>query len=456
MIVQFETSSVTIARAIGAKHYGADMAVKHITTDSRLLDDKSLFVPIAGQKFDGHDFIEEVCKSGKCSSVLTHKHTDVAIAERYGVSAIVCDDTLHAYMDIALWHRKNFDIPTIGITGTNGKTTTKEMIANVLESQGRVLKTEKNYNNEIGVPYTLLHLNKEHVFAVIEMGMNHIGEIHRLSLAAAPDVAVITNIGEGHLEFVGSTMNVAHAKAEILDGMNKGICIINNETKHKDIVINKANDKKINVITFGLTGDIRPATFAVYADKTVVQYDGIDFVVYAYGFHNVYAMLATIAVAKILGIPLNHVKESLECFKPVSMRSALHNGRCIIIDDSYNANPLSMEYAFASASMVFPHKRKIAVLSDMKELGNVSKELHYEIGAKLAHSGFAYLFIWGNDARFYADGAIATGFERSQVYIYDDKEELIPALRQFIQADDVVLVKGSRSMKMEEVVKALE
>ncbi|HOM86973.1 MAG TPA: UDP-N-acetylmuramoyl-tripeptide--D-alanyl-D-alanine ligase, partial [Spirochaetota bacterium] len=352
MIVQFETSSVTIARAIGAKHYGADMAVKHITTDSRLLDDKSLFVPIAGQKFDGHDFIEEACKSGKCSSVLTHKHTDVAIAERYGVSAIVCDDTLHAYMDIALWHRKNFDIPTIGITGTNGKTTTKEMIANVLESQGRVLKTEKNYNNEIGVPYTLLHLNKEHAFAVIEMGMNHLGEIHRLSLAAAPDVAVITNIGEGHLEFVGSTMNVAHAKAEILDGMNKGICIINNETKHKDIVINKANDKKIKVITFGLTGDIRPATFAVYADKTVVQYDGIDFVVYAYGFHNVYAMLATIAVAKVLGIPLNNVKESLECFKPVSMRSALHNGRCIIIDDSYNANPLSMEYAFASASMV--------------------------------------------------------------------------------------------------------
>ncbi|MGB4267886.1 MAG: UDP-N-acetylmuramoyl-tripeptide--D-alanyl-D-alanine ligase, partial [Spirochaetota bacterium] len=275
MIVRFETTSQTIADAINAVHHGAGQPVHYITTDSRLLEDKSLFVPIAGNKFDGHDFIGDVCKTRKCTSFLTHKQDKVNIADHYKVSAIYCNDTLQAYAAIARWHRKKFDIPVIGVTGTNGKTTTKEMIAQVLSTEGQCLKTQKNYNNEVGVPFTILHLHNTHSYAVIEMGMNHPGEISRLSQVAMPTIAVITTIGEGHLEFLGSTENVAHAKAEILDGMNAGsICILNNDTKHTDVIKKKAREKNIKVITFGLSGDIAPGSYTLFQDKTVVEYNG--------------------------------------------------------------------------------------------------------------------------------------------------------------------------------------
>lgn len=457
VIVRFETTSQTIADAIHAVHHGRVQHVQYITTDSRLVEHKSLFVPIAGNKFDGHDFIEDVCKTGKCNSFLTHKQNTVHIADYYNASAIYCSDTLQAYAAIGRWHRKKFDIPVIGVTGTNGKTTTKEMIAHVLSTEGECLKTQKNYNNEIGVPFTILHLHDNHRYAVIEMGMNHPGEISRLSQIALPTIAVITNIGQGHLEFLGLTENVAYAKAEILDGMAAGsICILNNDTKHIDIIKKKAHEKNINVITFGLSGDIVPTSYALFHNKTVLEYDGVKIEVPAYGFHNVYAAIATIAVAGIMGKSTMEVKKALHNFKPAAMRSDIRKGRCTIIDDCYNANPLSMEYAFKSASMVFPKKRKIAVLSDMKELGALSKDLHREVGSKLATSGFSYLFVWGDDARYYADGATQNGFGKSQVKLFDTKEGLISFLLQFVHSDDVVLVKGSRSMKMEEVVNALE
>ncbi len=457
MIVRFDTTSQIIADAINAVHHGSVQPVQYITTDSRILEDKSLFVPLAGSKFDGHDFIEDVCKTGKCTSFLTHKQDKVSITDHYNASAIYCSDTLQAYAAIARWHRKKFDIPVIGITGTNGKTTTKEMIASMLSTLGSCLKTEKNYNNEIGVPFTILQLKNNHQYAVIEMGMNHSGEISRLSQVALPTIAVITNIGEGHLEFLGSTENVAHAKSEILDGMTEGsICILNNDTKHTDVVKKKARDKNINVITFGLTGDMCPSSYTLFPDKTVVNYEGVPITIPAYGFHNVYAVIATIAVARIMGIPLVNVKEALHNYTAVSMRSDIKRGRCTIIDDCYNANPLSMEYAFISAAKVFPDRRKIAVLSDMKELGELSRNLHFTVGEKLKASGFSYVFVWGNDAQYIANGAIAGGLDHTQVLIFDSKDELIAFLLQFIKRDDVVLIKGSRSMKMEEVVNALE
>ncbi len=457
MIVRFETTSQTIADAINAVHYGVGQPVQYITTDSRMLEDKSLFVPIAGNKFDGHDFIEDVCKTGKCTSFLTHKQDKVYIADQYNASAIYCNDTMQAYAAIAHWHRKKFDIPVIGVTGTNGKTTTKEMIAQVLSIDGKCLKTQKNYNNEVGVPFTLLHLQNTHSFAVIEMGMNHPGEISRLSQVVMPTIAVITNIGAGHLEFLGSTENVAHAKAEILDGMNAGsICILNNDTKHTDIIKKKAREKNIKVVTFGLSGDIAPESYRLFQDKTVVEYNGVEITVPAYGFHNVYAAIATIAVAGVMGKSVIKVKEALHTFRPVTMRSDIKKGCCTIIDDCYNANPLSMEYALKSASMVFPDRRRIAVLSDMKELGTHSKDLHFTVGTKLKASGFSYVFVWGDDARYIANGAIAGGLDSTQVKYFDSKEKLIAFLQQFVQQDDVVLVKGSRSMRMEEVVNALE
>lgn len=457
MIVPYTITSKELSKVLGASHHGNDMPIQHVTTDSRKLQGACLFIPIVGQKFDGHDFIEDVCKSGMCASFLTHRKEYIDVANRYNVSAVHCADTLKAFLALAQWHRRQFNLPVVGITGTNGKTTTKEMIAHVLSKQGECCKTQKNYNNEIGVPYTVLHLNATHTYAVIEMGMNHGGEIERLSKTAMPTIGMITSIGEGHLEFLGTTENVAHAKSEILDGMEEGsIFLLNSDTKHVDIPKKKALQKKIPIITYGLSGQIQPSSYTLHADKTIVSYEGIDFSVGSYGLHNIYSMLGTIAVAKVMGLSLHDVKDAMEDFAAVSMRSDIKKGKCTIIDDSYNSNPLSLEYALRSAMHVFPDKRKIAVLSDMKEMGVLSQELHYEAGTKLAPAGFSELFVWGNDARYYADGAAASAFDRSRIRIFDEKEELIKNLIQCIHPDDVVLVKGSRSMKMEDVVKALE
>jgi len=426
-----------------------------ISTDTRSIDKGELFIPLKGKNYDGHSFIPQALELSGGGCLCERNQAGMVADVRETV--ILVDDTLKALANLATYKRKRTKGQFIAITGSNGKTTTKEMIAQVLSTEGQCLKTQKNYNNEIGVPFTILHLQNTHSYAVIEMGMNHPGEISRLSQIALPTIAVITNIGEGHLEFLRSVENVAHAKAEILDGMAAGsICILNNDTKHAEIVKKKAREKNINVITFGLTGDIAPESYTLFQDKTVVEYDGVEITVPAYGFHNVYAAIATIAVARIMGKSVIKVKEALSNFKPVAMRSDIKKGRCTIIDDCYNANPLSMEYAFTSASMVFPDKRKIAVLSDMKELGTYSRDLHFTVGTRLKASGFSHVLVWGNDARYIAEGAIAGGLDNSLVNVFDSKEELIAFLQQFVKHDDVVLVKGSRSMKMEEVVNALE
>ncbi len=460
MKVDYKSTIGSVAKSCeGALIAGnSEMEIDTITTDSRELGNDNLFIPIVGERFDGHQFVEALASSKKIVGFLTMREEHRAVAEQSGTSAILCDDTMKAYGRIASSYRQEIDPIVIGITGTNGKTTTKELLWSVLNKKTQTLKNEKNYNNEIGVPYTLLGLKNEHKWAVIEMGMNHAGEIDRLSKIAEPDMAIITNIGEGHLEFLGSIENVARAKSEITNGMKKGSLIfLNRDTEGFNILYDRSIEMELNVKSFGLSSDadINPDSYSISRNGIELNYNGEVFEVPVYGIHNVYNALIVIAVAYELGIEANIIKEAFLEFTNVDMRSQVLDRGYIIINDTYNSNPLSSKYALESLKKVFCDKRKIAMFSDMKELGASSKSYHRELGKQVNEYGIDLLCTWGEMAEDIAEGARSAGMKGDDVIHFNSKEELIDFALQNFTEDDVVLIKGSRSMKMEEVVEAL-
>lgn len=448
------------ARSCGSLIAGsADTVIKTISTDSRELGDDNLFVPIAGEKFDGHNFIESLCSEKKLTAFLTQNPEHQEIARKNSISAILCENTLAALGSIAASHRSQFTIPVIGITGTNGKTTTKELLWSVFSQNAPCHKNKKNYNNEIGVPFTLLELNSQHRRAVIEMGMNHRGEIHRLSCMTGPDAAVITNAGEGHLEFLETVENVALAKSEILHGMKSGSLIfLNRDSAYFDLMERQAVNYGVRVRTFGLsdTADMFPVNMRAFSDRLELTLDNDVFSAPLYGVHNAVNMLAAIAVAREYGIKSGEIKAGLSAFVNVDMRSQIieHDGY-FIINDAYNSNPLSSHFALRSVNQIYPAQRKIAILSDMKELGDTAEQLHRAAGTDVAENRFDYLFTFGDDARFIAEGALAAGMEKMRVNHFTTKDTMIQSVKEILREGDVVLVKGSRSMKMEEVADGL-
>lgn len=432
--------------------------VKSITTDSREVDGDCLFIPIRGNRFDGHDFIAELVPSGRIIGFLTERDDFTMLASRYNVAAIFCDNSLAAYGEIARAHRMMMPAKVIGITGTNGKTTTKELLWTLLSSTYRCHKNEKNFNNEIGVPHALLGLQQEHEFSVIEMGMNHIGEIARLSNIARPDISIITCVGEGHLEFLGSVENVARAKAEIVGGMKpNSILYLNADSPYGDIVLQAARERSVRVVTFALEtkADIMPESVSLQLREISLTYKGETYRAPLYGIHNAYNLLIALAVALELGVEPSKAKEALANVAAVDKRSEIIERGYIVINDTYNSNPLSAKSALVSAQRVFPEARKIAVLSDMKELGEKSGYYHRELGKKAAECGFFSLYTWGEYSKDIARGAVEAGMPEQRVFRFSEKETLIEALLLSVRKGDVVLVKGSRSMKMEEVTDAL-
>jgi UDP-N-acetylmuramoyl-tripeptide--D-alanyl-D-alanine ligase len=436
-----------------------DKEIRSITTDSREIGKDSLFVPIVGERFDGHKFIDGLVKSGSIAAFLTMSDDHGKLARAYHAGAILCEDTLKAYGSIASYHRSSMKAKVIGITGTNGKTTTKELLWAILNRKHMTLKNEKNYNNEVGVPYTLLGLRKEHNWAVIEMGMNHSGEIDRLSGIAKPDITLITNVGEGHLEFLCTVENVALAKCEIMNGMAPGSSVIlNRDMQYFNLISKKASDMDMNIKTFGLSdnADVKPDSYKLFFDTIRFEYNNEEYVIPLYGLHNIYNALAAMTVALELGVPTNIIKDAFRDFKNIDMRSQIVTaGNYIIINDTYNSNPLSAGYALKSLNEIFPDKRRIAILSDMKELGSSSENFHRELGKQIAMHGIDMLFTWGEMAEKIALGAIESGMKKGSVLHFKTKPELIDYAKINLTDDDVILVKGSRSMKMEEVVEAI-
>jgi UDP-N-acetylmuramoyl-tripeptide--D-alanyl-D-alanine ligase len=452
------TSTVgEIARRCGGLVTSGDssMIVETVTTDSRELGEHNLFVPLVGERFDGHDFIMPLLTNKSIGSFLTMRsgYTEEAAAQK--ISEIRCDDTLKALGAIAAHHRNRISPEVVGITGTCGKTTTKELVYALLGTAGKCLKNEKNYNNEIGVPMTLLALDESHETAVIEMGMNHPDELDRLSRIARPDLAVITNVGEGHLEFLGTIENVASAKSEIMNGMKKGSTVLlNRDMKCLDIVAQKAADCGLGIRTFGLDGsaDIRPDDYALYRDGLLLVFEGIELRAPLYGIHNAYNVMAAVAVAIEYGVKPHTIREALARFTGVEGRSRVIDRGYLVIDDSYNSNPLSLSFALRSAREIFPGRRKIAALSDMKELGDSAPFHHREGGREAVENGFEKILVWGEMAGFYAEGAAGAGLGPDNIRRFERGDDLAAFLLKIIRDGDVVLVKGSRAMKMENVV----
>ncbi len=458
--MDFESNINSIAEWCGGELLAGkpDRRIMTITTDSRNLGRESLFVPIIGEKYDGHKFIDDLVKDKSIAGFLTMREEHRSIAEENDISGVLCDDTLKAYGRIASRHRDETDALIIGITGTNGKTTTKEILWSVLNKKKRCLKNEKNYNNEIGVPFTLLGLKEDHHWAVIEMGMNHMGEIDRLSKITKPDIAVITNVGEGHLEFLGSVENVARAKSEIMNGMaGDGTVFLNKDIEYFDIIFEIASGMGLKIISFGLSeeADFYPDKYEVTKEGVTLIFKEDEFFIPIYGIHSVYNVLAAVSIAFELGIESNIIKDALSEFKTIDMRSQVIDKGYIIINDTYNSNPLSSKFALESLSKIFQERRKIAVLSDMKELGDSAYHYHHQLGGQVYKYGIDVLFTWGDSARDIKTGAENAGMSNENICHYEFKEELIASLREKITINDAILIKGSRSMKMEEVAEAL-
>ncbi len=435
-----------IAEMTGGRLIGADKAIDSVATDSRLVKVDQLFIAIKGERFDAHTFVKDLV--GKAGAALVHKKIDCELSQ------VLVEDTLKALADLAAGWRKQFKKPVIGLTGSNGKTTLKEMLSAILSVEHKVLATHGNLNNDIGMPLTLLRIREEHDFAVIEMGANHPKEIEFLTEIACPDVAVVNNAGEAHLEGFGSLQGVAEAKGEIFIGLGtQGVAIINADDSFADYWKALNQDRKF--ITFGISNNATisgqlssDGGLVIKADNTEVRAN-----LKLLGRHNAMNALAATAVSTALGIKLEITIEGLESLQPVKGRLApvagLYNSQ--ILDDTYNANPDS---AVAALDVLAQQKNTVFVLGDMAELGSDAEAMHQHIGEKAKDLGIDRMYCLGA----YSAKACDTFGENGKSFV--EMDDLLNTLKNDVAQSDMknnatILVKGSRSMKMERAVSAL-
>lgn len=424
--------------------------VDKISIDSREIDENTLFVAIKGERFDGNDFVPEVLNKGARAVVCSRTDID----DR---RIITVKDTGKALLDIAGGYRDKFNIPVVALTGSVGKTTTKGMVYSVLSEKFNTLKTAGNLNNEIGVPKTLFCLNNCHEAAVIEMGMNHKGEISRISAATKPTVGIITNVGTAHMENLGSREGILKAKCEILDGMKKGSPLIINGDN--DMLSTLSLDD-YEVIRFGIEGErlyMRAEDITSSSEgmrfRAVCHNETCEVFVPAAGVHNVYNALCALCVGKVLGFSLNDAANGIKGFKPEGMRQKITEVKgYTFIEDCYNANPDSMRASLKTLGEI-KKTRAIAVLGDMLELGDYSVGAHLEVGEYAAEVKTDAVLCFGEYSLYTAEAAKNAGVR--EVKHFNEKSELTEYLKNYLREGDTVLFKGSRGVKTEEVFCAL-
>ena len=434
-----------------------------ISIDSRTINRGDLFVALRGVKFDGHQFAKEAMEKGGEGVIIENESLGwEGTRDPRGKAVIAVGDTLRALGDIAHWWREKHPIPLIAVVGSNGKTTTKEIIATLLEGSFRVLKTSGNRNNLVGLPLTLLDLGPEHNMAVVEMGMNLKGEIKRMTEIANPDVGLITNISEAHLEGLGTFEELIKAKGDLWDTMRpNGVIVVNRDDLNVMKLAERYPGRKV---TFGLevTSDVMAKELSIEGSEGVkftltLRGGEVEVFFPMMGITSIYNALAGTAVASVFGVQREKIKERLEGFKPFSMRMEIirvSNG-ATIINDAYNANPKSMELALKSLSEVKEAERGIAVLGDMLELGQFSDEAHARIGEKVASFGVDLLFTLGERAEIIAQKARQAGLNEDRVVVSRDHRDLLLRLKKTVKRGDWILVKGSRAMSMEKIVLGL-
>ncbi|MDT8862435.1 UDP-N-acetylmuramoyl-tripeptide--D-alanyl-D-alanine ligase [Alkalihalobacillus sp. MEB130] len=439
--------------AVGPNSTSVEIA--GVSTDTRTIQEGNLYVPLVGENFNGHDFVKKAIENG-ASGVLWQKNQPNPPSD---VALILVDDTLLALQNLAKNYLASLSTKVVGITGSNGKTTTKDMVTSVLSTTYKVQKTEGNYNNHIGLPLTILQLEEDTEIAVLEMGMSGRGEIELLSTIAKPEAAIITNIGESHLLDLGSREGISEAKFEITSGLKEnGTLVIHGD---EPLLTEKVGESPFRVLTFGSaeTNDYYPVQMEQKSDGTYFTIngeDGTEFFIPVLGKHNINNALSAIAIAKQFGVTVSDIKKGLELIKITGMRTELIQGKggVAVINDAYNASPTSMRAAIELLQDLKGYKQKIVVLGDMLELGDQEETFHYEVGKGIDSAKINYVFTFGELGKKIAEGS-RVNFSENQVWAYDDKQQLIAKLKDVVDEGDVVLVKGSRGMKLEEVVRAL-
>lgn len=412
--------------------------------DSRKITKGVTYVAIKGENFDGNDFYKSAIENGAKACIMSKEPK-----EKIG-NIILVEDTIKAVQEIAAYKRSKYDIPVVAVTGSVGKTSTKDLVASVMSRKYNVLKTEGNLNNNIGLPFTLLRLKNENA-VVIEMGMNHFGEISLLTKIAKPTLAVITNIGTAHIGNLGSRENILKAKLEILEGLIGNSIVVNADN---DLLGKWAeeNNENYNIITYGINNEIskyKAKDIQSFVDKSTYKLDNYDITVPVGGEHFVLNSLCGIAVGRYFDIPMEEIIKGIENFELTKKRMEINiakNG-ATIINDSYNANYDSMKAAIEYLRNV-TGKRKIAVLGDMLELGEYSEELHRKVGDCV--EGIDILFTVGKLSKYIAENA-----KISNIIQCENNEEVISKIKEIMSANDAILIKASNSMKFSEIAESL-
>jgi UDP-N-acetylmuramoyl-tripeptide--D-alanyl-D-alanine ligase len=441
-IVALTSGRMTPANATGV--------ITGVSTDSRTIRPGELFVPLRGPNFDGHDFLIRALRNGAAACL-----SEEVIAG-FQVPVIQVQDTLLALGEIARGLRRRFTGPVTAITGSSGKTTTKEMLAHILTLTGPGLKSQGNFNNLIGLPLTLFGLAEQHRWAVLEMGMSARGEISRLAEIGQPTVGLITNVGLAHLETLHGLDGVARAKGELFASLGPGSTAVINADDERVAAIPVANG--VRRLLFGLNPAAEVRADNISAESGRVRFRLLlptgahEVVLQVVGRFNVANALAAAAVATVLEVPAEQIVKGLELFRPIAGRmqtSVMENGT-VLIEDTYNANPISMEAALQALDEMNGGGRRIAVLGDMLELGAVSAELHRQLG-KTAARHCDLLVLLGEQAEQIARGAREGGLANDRVRLVDNHQQAVAFLTQTIVAHDRLLIKGSRGMRMEKI-----
>lgn len=427
--------------------------IENFSRDTREINIGDVYLGIKGEKMNGSIFFEEALKKGAKGAILQEIQISDEIQHKYKDKFIILvEDTVKFMQEVAKYKRSLYNIPTVAITGSVGKTSTRDIIASVLSTKYKTLKTEKNYNNHIGVPLTLFKLKNEEALAM-ELGMNHLGEISKLTKIVQPTIAVITNIGTAHIGNLGSRENILKAKLEILEGLDKnGYVVVNND----DDLLNKwclENKNEYKIITYGINNNSdfmpeninleeRKSTYTLKGEKEVIE-------VPVAGAHFILNSLCAIAVGKILNIPIDKIKEGIKKLELTSNRMEIRelNNGIIVINDYYNANYDSMKAAIEYLGKVNA-KRKIAILGDMLELGEFSEQLHKKVGEEVGKNKIDVLITVGNEARYIAEKANPN---IENIIECKTNQKAIEVINKIKKEGDYILLKASNGMKFGEI-----
>lgn len=428
---------------------GKNIDIQHISTDTRTISQGDLYVPLVGANFDGHNFIAQAFEKGAVACLTSKKDVE-------GKALIYVADTLKALQDIAMATALKANVSIVAVTGSVGKTSTRDMVGAVVASSYKTLKTEGNFNNHIGVPLTILRYKDEKAM-VLEMGMNHLGEISVLTNIAKPDIALITNVGTAHIGLVGSRENILKAKLEIAEGLKEnGTLIINldNDMLGKYYMENKDASLPYHIKTFGISSDadVKAENVILNEDASTFEYKGYSFKVNVPGAHFVLNALSSIAVGECLNIPYEKMQEAIASFQLTKNRMDfidLKDG-IRIIDGTYNANLDSMLSSLAVLGKY--NQRKIAVLADMLELGDYSDDLHYQTGQACDKAKVDILLCVGKASKHIIEGAKNTKVKQW----FETNGEALAYLKTCLKPNDMVLIKGSNSMHLKEIINGLK